>query len=150
MTTDPNWFKSITESYKQEVSESARNLQAEDLYNLVETIQTALQVDLTETQVDSLIEAFRSTVDSEGHHKAGFVRKVLRVLGTDEQGRRTPKGLFGKISTANAGKQKKILDDKYAKEDAEQDARNAVINTGIESPAGPLFHPYRPRPLNND
>ena len=60
MTTDPNWLKSITESYTQEVSESARNLQkeAEDLYNLVETIQTALQVDLTEEQVDALIKKF--------------------------------------------------------------------------------------------
>ena len=60
MTTDPNWLKSITESYRQEVSESARNLQekAEDLYNLVETIQTALQVDLTEAQVSALINMF--------------------------------------------------------------------------------------------
>jgi Ca2+-binding EF-hand superfamily protein len=60
MTTDPNWLKSITESYRQEVSESARNLQeeAEDLYNLVETIQTALNIDLTEEQVDSLIKQF--------------------------------------------------------------------------------------------
>ena len=60
MTTDPNWLKSITESYTQEVSESARNLQekAEDLYNLVETIQTALNVDLTEEQVSALINVF--------------------------------------------------------------------------------------------
>ena len=60
MTTDPNWLKSITESYTQEVSQSARNLQekAETLYNLVETIQTALQVDLTEEQVDALIKKF--------------------------------------------------------------------------------------------
>lgn len=60
MTTDPNWLKSITESYRQEVSESSRNLQeeAENLYNLVETIQTALQVDLTEEQVDALIKQF--------------------------------------------------------------------------------------------
>ncbi len=60
MTTDPNWLKSITESYTQEVSESARNLQeeAENLYNLVETIQTALDVDLTEEQVDALINVF--------------------------------------------------------------------------------------------
>ena len=42
MTTDPNWLKSITESYTQEVSESARNLQeeVENLYNLIETIHT--------------------------------------------------------------------------------------------------------------
>ena len=60
MTTDPNWLKSITESYTQEVSESARNLQeeAENLYNLIETIQTALNVDLTEAQVDALINVF--------------------------------------------------------------------------------------------
>jgi hypothetical protein len=50
MTTDPNWLKSLTESYRQEVSESARNLQeeADQIMNLVETIQTALNVDLTE------------------------------------------------------------------------------------------------------
>lgn len=60
MTTDPNWLKSITESYRQEVSESARNLQeeAENLYNLIETIQTALNIDLTEEQVDALIKQF--------------------------------------------------------------------------------------------
>jgi len=60
MTTDPNWLKSITESYRQEVSQSARNLQeeAENLYNLVETIQTALNADFTEEQVDALINMF--------------------------------------------------------------------------------------------
>ena len=62
MTTDPNWLKSITESYKQEVSESPRNLQeeAENLYNLVETIQTALNADFTEEQVSALINMFES------------------------------------------------------------------------------------------
>lgn len=72
MTTDPNWLKSITESYRQEVSESARNLQeeAEDLYNLVETIQTALQVDLTEAQVKALISALSET-------KSGLSQKTL-------------------------------------------------------------------------
>ena len=59
MTTDPNWLKSITESYKQEVSESARNLheEADQIYNIIESIQTALQVDLTEAQVQALIFA---------------------------------------------------------------------------------------------
>lgn len=79
MTTDPNWLKSITESYTQEVSESARNLQekAEDLYNLVETIQTALNVDLTEAQVDALISALSQRI-LEG---AGRLGRLSRAMG---------------------------------------------------------------------
>jgi hypothetical protein len=78
MTTDPNWLKSITESYTQEVSESARNLQekAEDLYNLVETIQTALQVDLTEAQVQALISALSEA-------KTGLSQRALELYYTN-------------------------------------------------------------------
>ena len=147
MTTDPNWLKSITESYKQEISESARNLQeeADEIMNLVETIQTALNVDLTEAQVDALIEAFRSTIDPKtGEHKAGLIRKVLGVLGshvhpTTQTGKNpdgttysstgfgsTAIGTFGKISKENAKKQTEI----HKANDAYNDDRtkeNSVI-----------------------
>ena len=145
MTTDPNWLKSITESYTQEVSESARNLQeeAEDLYNLVETIQTALNVDLTEAQVDALIEAFRTTIDPEtGGQKPGLVRKVLRVLGnvgdaiipdpnrynmfhTRTWGDHA--GLFGNVSRANFNKQKKISK-AIEVQNKDIDAENTVLH----------------------
>ena len=143
MTTDPNWLKSLTESYKQEVSESARNLQeeADQIMNLVETIQTALNVDLTEEQVDALIEAFRSTIDPEtGEHKAGLIRKMLGVLGhhvhpTTERGvsgdgtpysstgfGRTQVGTFGRISKTNQEKQTKIhkANDEHNDQDTDQ------------------------------
>ena len=149
MTTDPNWLKSITESYTQEVSESARNLQeeAENLYNLVETIQTALNVDLTEAQVDALIEAFRSTIDPEtGGQKPGLVRKVLRVLGAagEVAGNLLPDpnrynvfhtrrywgdhvGLFGDVSRANFKKQNKISKEIIQK-NKDIDAENTVLH----------------------
>ena len=59
MTTDPKWLAILSESYTQEVSESARNLQeeADQIYTLIETIETALGVDLNEQQVDALISA---------------------------------------------------------------------------------------------
>ena len=147
MTTDPNWLKSLTESYKQEVSQSARNLQeeADQIMNLVETIETALNVDLTEEQVDALIEAFRSTIDPEtGEHKAGLVRRILGVLGshvhpTTERGvsgdgtpysstgfGSTAVGTFGKISKANAKKQTEIHNANNAYNDDTQ-AENSVI-----------------------
>ena len=80
MTTDPNWLKSITESYTQEVSESARNLQeeVENLYNLIETIQTALQVDLTEEQVSALINMFES--DSPRKAASRAVKKSDNII----------------------------------------------------------------------
>ncbi len=80
MTTDPNWLKSITESYTQEVSESARNLQeeAENLYNLVETIQTALNADFTEEQVDALINMFES--DSPRKAASRAVKKENNII----------------------------------------------------------------------
>ena len=112
MTTDPNWLKSITESYRQEVSESARNLQeeAEDLYNLVETIQTALNVDLTEEQVDALIEAFRSTIDPKtGAHKPGVIRQIIG-FANNVGARLSTNGSdgLGSISNKNEIKQEKI------------------------------------------
>ena len=59
MTTDPKWLETLSESYTQEVSQSVRNLheEADQIYNIIESIQTALQVDLTEAQVDALISA---------------------------------------------------------------------------------------------
>jgi len=85
MTTDSNWLKSITESYRQEVSESARNLQeeAENLYNLVETIQTALQVDLTEEQVDALINMFESDSPRKEASRAAKKEKNIIDVASD-------------------------------------------------------------------
>ena len=132
MTTDPNWLESLTESYRQQVSESARNLQeeAEDLYNLVETIQTALQVDLTEAQVDALIEAFRSTVNPEtGEHKLGLVRRGLnRVFGRaiSDKNRAKQAKIHGEIDTHNddIDRQNTEIEGKNKEEQADHDSSN--------------------------
>ena len=75
MTTDPKWLEILSESYTQEVSESARNLQeeADQIYTLIETIETALDVDLTESQVDALISAL-----SESQRTGRVFRSALR------------------------------------------------------------------------
>ena len=77
MTTDPNWLEIVSESYTQEVSESARNLQeeADQIYTLIETIETALDVDLTESQVDALISALSES------------QRTARVLDSAERKR---------------------------------------------------------------
>jgi len=153
MTTDPNWLKSITESYRQEVSESARNLQeeADQIMNLVETIQTALNVDLTEAQVDALIEAFRSTIDPKtGAHKPGIIRQVLgffghhvhpsTVHGVSGDGtpysnigfRRTEAGTFGTISKANQKKQTEIHAANQAHNDQDDDEKQVLDHANFK------------------
>jgi len=134
MTTDPNWLKSLTESYKQEVSESVRNLQeeADQMFNLIETIQTALNVDLTEEQVDALIEAFRSTVDSEtGEHRPGLIRKGLTGIfggvGMSAKNAKKQKTIHGEIDAHNDNidRQNTEIEGKNKEEQADHDSRVA-------------------------
>ena len=135
MTTDPNWLKSITESYKQEVSESARNLQekAEDLYNLVETIQTALNVDLTEAQVDALIEAFRSTLNPHtGGHTQGLLRSIWSRVGgksMSSKNRAKQSKIHGEIDTHNdyIDRQNTEIEAKNKEVQADHDSSNQSV-----------------------
>ena len=126
MTTDPNWLKSITESYTQEVSESARNLQeeAENLYNLVETIQTALNADFTEEQVDALINMFESDsprkaasraakkekniIDVAGDHAAKLSDHITTGPGLDDS------GYWDKVLRDHSAKNGQITSHKHA------------------------------------
>jgi len=133
MTIDPNWLKSLTESYKQEVSESARNLQeeADQIMNLVETIQTALNVDLTEEQVNALIEAFRSTVDPEtGAHKPGLIRKGLTGIfggvGMSAKNDKKQKTIHGEIDAHNDNidRQNTEIEGKNKEEQSDHDSSN--------------------------
>ena len=83
MTTDPNWLEIVSELYTQEVSQSARNLheEADQIYTLIETIETALGVDLNEQQVESLIlELSRRNRDTPRKKAA---REAKRARNTD-------------------------------------------------------------------
>ena len=64
---DSRWLNSLANAYRTEVAQTPVSLQesqAKNLYNIIEGIQTALQVDLNEAQVESLISAL-----SEKLHK---------------------------------------------------------------------------------
>jgi len=132
MTTDPNWLKSLTESYKQEVSQSARNLheEADQMFNLIETIETALDVDLSEAQVDALIEAFRSTVDSEtGEHRPGLARKLLQQFGgawASAKNSKKQKTIHGEIDAHNddIDRQNREIEGKNKEEQSDHDSSN--------------------------
>ncbi len=55
---DSRWLNTLANSYRTEVAQTPVSLQesqAKNLYNIIEGIQTALQVDLTEAQVEALI-----------------------------------------------------------------------------------------------
>ena len=82
MTTDPKWLEILSESYTQEVSQSVRNLheEADQMFNLIETIETALDVDLTEAQVDALISAL-----SESRRTSRVARSAFRRFGNSSQ-----------------------------------------------------------------
>jgi len=57
---DSRWLNTLANSYRTEVAQTPVSLQesqAKNLYNIIEGIQTALQVDLTEAQVEALISA---------------------------------------------------------------------------------------------
>jgi len=64
---DSRWLNSLANAYRTEVAQTPVSLQesqAKNLYNIIEGIQTALQVDLSEAQVQTLISAL-----SEKLHK---------------------------------------------------------------------------------
>ena len=55
---DSRWLNTLANAYRTEVAQTPVSLQesqAKNLYNIIEGIQTALQVDLSEAQVDALI-----------------------------------------------------------------------------------------------
>jgi len=55
---DSRWLNTLANAYRTEVAQTPVSLQesqAKNLYNIIEGIQTALQVDLTEAQVEALI-----------------------------------------------------------------------------------------------
>ena len=57
---DSRWLNTLANSYRTEVAQTPVSLQesqAKNLYNIIEGIQTALQVDLSEAQVEALISA---------------------------------------------------------------------------------------------
>lgn len=57
---DSRWLNTLANAYRTEVAQTPVSLQesqAKNLYNIIEGIQTALQVDLTEAQVEALISA---------------------------------------------------------------------------------------------
>ena len=73
---DSRWLNSLANSYRTEVAQTPVSLQesqAKNLYNIIEGIQTALQVDLTEAQVEALISALSES------------QKTARVLKAAEK-----------------------------------------------------------------
>ena len=55
---DSRWLNTLANAYRTEVAQTPVSLQesqAKNLYNIIEGIQTALQVDLSEAQVEALI-----------------------------------------------------------------------------------------------
>ena len=72
---DSRWLNTLANSYRTEVAQTPVSLQesqAKNLYNIIEGIQTALQVDLSEAQVDALISALseRTYADHERYRQA--------------------------------------------------------------------------------
>ena len=72
---DSRWLNTLANAYRTEVAQTPVSLQesqAKNLYNIIEGIQTALQVDLTEAQVQALISALseRTYADHERYRQA--------------------------------------------------------------------------------
>jgi len=73
---DSRWLNSLANAYRTEIAQTSVSLQesqAKNLYNIIEGIQTALQVDLTEAQVEALISALSES------------QKTARVLKAAEK-----------------------------------------------------------------
>jgi len=75
---DSRWLNTLANAYRTEVVQTPVSLQesqAKNLYNIIEGIQTALQVDLTEAQVDALISAL-----SESQKTARVLKAAVKQL----------------------------------------------------------------------
>lgn len=73
---DSRWLNTLANAYRTEVAQTPVSLQesqAKNLYNIIEGIQTALQVDLSEAQVEALISALSES------------QKTARVLKAAEK-----------------------------------------------------------------
>ena len=131
---DSRWLNTLANSYRTEVAQTPVSLQesqAKNLYNIIEGIQTALHVDLTEAQVDALIEAFRSTVDSKtGAHKPGLIRRAItRVIGgsgMSDKNQIKQSKIHGEIDTHNddIDRQNTEIEGKNKEEQADHDSSN--------------------------
>jgi hypothetical protein len=130
---DSRWLNTLANSYRTEVAQTPVSLQesqAKNLYNIIEGIQTALQVDLSEAQVEALIEAFRSTVDSEtGAHTPGLARKAWQQFGgawASAKDAKKQSKIHGEIDRHNddIDRQNTEIEGKNKEEQADHDSSN--------------------------
>lgn len=103
---DSRWLNTLANSYRTEVAQTSVSLQesqAKNLYNIIEGIQTALQVDLTEAQVEALISALSEGIQRSRRRNASRADIPLAQSDLDraEEKRLAREIKFTKTAAAN-------------------------------------------------
>jgi hypothetical protein len=103
---DSRWLNTLANSYRTEVAQTPVSLQesqAKNLYNIIEGIQTALQVDLTEAQVEALISSLSEGIQRLRRRNASRADIPLAQSDLDraEEKRLSREIKFTKTAAAN-------------------------------------------------
>jgi len=86
---DSRWLNTLANAYRTEIAQTPVSLQesqAKNLYNIIEGIQTALQVDLSEAQVQALISALSQRI-LEGAGRLGRLSIAMDKKNIRDSGR---------------------------------------------------------------